>query len=333
MNQSPAIPACDAADAVAIPRAIPWMLLVLSTASLAAATPRAGIALDYAEFSALLQMLATAALLTAVASSRGVIGLSRAAELLETIALFLAITATCALASYASAAWSLDYADGWLARADAAIGFSWEVAYNFTASSRLLQIAGRCAYISIGITPLVILAVLVLTGRVGRARRFILAYWLTLAVTILFFPLAPAVGPMSAMNPDLITYMPISGVENNVVGHAVSIDAARAGTLGKLTVGSMIGIISFPSFHAAAAVLFMWAAWPVERLRWPVTLLNLAMLCSTIVEGNHYLVDLFAGIAVAAVAIRGSRAGRFTTSGATRATPAAGTAVKPCAAA
>ncbi len=75
------------------------------------------------------------------------------------------------------------------------------------------------------------------------------------------------------------------------------------------------GIISFPSVHAAVAVLCSWAAWPIRWIRFPLILWNTLMMLSAITEGGHYIVDIIAGIGVAgfsiAVVLNHSRNGRL----------------------
>jgi membrane-associated phospholipid phosphatase len=65
---------------------------------------------------------------------------------------------------------------------------------------------------------------------------------------------------------------------------------------------SFTGLITFPSYHAAAAVIFSWALWPT-RLRWPLLVVNVLMTASAIIVGSHYLIDIIAGCVVAAIAI------------------------------
>jgi membrane-associated phospholipid phosphatase len=60
-------------------------------------------------------------------------------------------------------------------------------------------------------------------------------------------------------------------------------------------------VITFPSLHAALAMIITAAVWPVRFLRWPIVVLNAAMLVATPVDGAHYLIDVLAGIAVAAL--------------------------------
>ena len=63
------------------------------------------------------------------------------------------------------------------------------------------------------------------------------------------------------------------------------------------------GIISFPSMHAAVAVIVPFALRWNKLLFFPVLLLDGLMLISAVPSGNHYLSDVLAGISVAAFAI------------------------------
>jgi len=72
----------------------------------------------------------------------------------------------------------------------------------------------------------------------------------------------------------------------------------REGTLRAVPLGDLRGVISFPSYHTAAAVLAIWAVWPVRFARWPMLILNVLMVASAPVEGAHYLVDIIGGALV-----------------------------------
>lgn len=63
------------------------------------------------------------------------------------------------------------------------------------------------------------------------------------------------------------------------------------------------GVISFPSFHAIWAVLVMYALWSNPLLRYPIFIVGLIILASTILTGWHYFMDVYAGIAVAILSI------------------------------
>ncbi|MEI7609953.1 MAG: phosphatase PAP2 family protein, partial [Rhodospirillaceae bacterium] len=58
------------------------------------------------------------------------------------------------------------------------------------------------------------------------------------------------------------------------------------------------GIVTFPSFHSALAVLLVWAARGLGRMIIPVAALNAVVLAVTPIYGGHYFVDVIAGITI-----------------------------------
>jgi hypothetical protein len=81
----------------------------------------------------------------------------------------------------------------------------------------------------------------------------------------------------------------------------------RAGTLRHLDLFGLAGIVTFPSFHAASAVLYAWALWPVRWIRPIAVAANGAMFASTPIDEGHYFSGLAAGVAVALVSIAVAR--------------------------
>jgi membrane-associated phospholipid phosphatase len=84
--------------------------------------------------------------------------------------------------------------------------------------------------------------------------------------------------------------------------------ALRDKTLGTIDFEAVNGIISFPSMHAAVAIIvpytLRWNRW----IFWPIAALDAVMLASAVPSGNHYLADVIAGVAVAVLAIACGRA-------------------------
>ncbi len=171
-----------------------------------------------------------------------------------------------------------------------------------------LPLAGKAmnyAYASIGVQPFVLLAALVFTGRIRRLRVFLLAWTATLACVIAIFPFVPAVGAYLHYG---IAQAEIPQVLVNVGWrHVDLLEPIRAGVLRDVHFYSFAGIVTFPSFHAAAAVLLAWGFWGVPYLRWPALALNLLMIVSSMPIGAHYVVDLAAGMALAWAALRASQ--------------------------
>lgn len=143
--------------------------------------------------------------------------------------------------------------------------------------------------------------VLALTARYVRLQLFMLAMGLALMVTILISTFAPAIGtyyglqlPAAAL-PDVNTSIYAAQLRD--------ILALRDGSLREIELFKLAGIVSFPSFHAASAVLYMWALWPVRGLGGVAASLNLLMIAATPVIGAHYMIDVIGGVAVATASI------------------------------
>ena len=79
--------------------------------------------------------------------------------------------------------------------------------------------------------------------------------------------------------------------------------ALRSGTLGPVRLDDLDGLITFPSFHATAVLLFTWAVWPLGRLRWAALALNLLVIATVPIDGAHYFVDVLGGAGVTALSL------------------------------
>jgi membrane-associated phospholipid phosphatase len=124
---------------------------------------------------------------------------------------------------------------------------------------------------------------------------------IALVVTTVISALVPAIGAFYGFGISIADYPVFNPGAFESALH--DIPRVRDGSLRVLDLGAITGIVTFPSFHAASAALYLWALWPVKWLR-PVTLFaNIAMLAATPLVGGHYFIDIFAGIAVAVVSI------------------------------
>jgi membrane-associated phospholipid phosphatase len=79
--------------------------------------------------------------------------------------------------------------------------------------------------------------------------------------------------------------------------------ALRSGTLGPLVFRAMTGVVTFPSFHTALAILVIYAIARTPIVAWPVILLNLLVIAATMPLGGHYLADVLCGGAIAVLSI------------------------------
>ncbi len=143
--------------------------------------------------------------------------------------------------------------------------------------------------------------VLALTARYVRLQVFMLAMSLALAVTIAISAVIPAIGTYYGLQLPAAHFPNIPSAV--YAGQLRDILALREGSLRQLELFYLSGVVSFPSFHAASAVLYMWALWPVRGIGGIAAALNLLMIAATPVIGAHYMIDVFGGIALAATSI------------------------------
>lgn len=171
--------------------------------------------------------------------------------------------------------------------------------------------------------------VLTLTARYVRLQLFMLAMSLALASTIAISALVPAIGTYYGLQLPAAHFPEINTAV--YAGQLRDILALRDGSLHELKLFMLSGIVSFPSFHAASAVLYMWALWPVRGIGGIVAALSLLMIAATPVIGAHYIVDVAGGIALAVASIWAAKAYLEWTSRASRvsAAPAASAVWQP----
>lgn len=201
------------------------------------------------------------------------------------LGMFVGFVMTFCAAIFASAA--LPLADAPLAAADAALfGFHREALTAFTAGHGWFRNGMAWIYLSLGFTPQILLALLFFTGRSDWGWTFSVATTLALAAAVCLSWLLPAYG---------VPPYPYRFVE--------VLDGLRAGHLRRLDPGLVTGLVTFPSLHAADAAVLAWFYAKLGRLAWPFVLLNVLMVGSAVVVGGHYVVDVIAGLVIAAGAI------------------------------
>jgi membrane-associated phospholipid phosphatase len=140
-------------------------------------------------------------------------------------------------------------------------------------------------------------AVIVLLGLGNRRRAlegFVLAFMLAALAALAIFVVMPACGPF--VQYDLTP----SHDQAIFLDHFLSL---RDGSRHVISYRGAEGLITFPSFHVAWALVIVWAV----RGRRPVFALSAALngllILSTMTTGWHYFADVLGGGAVAIVAI------------------------------
>jgi membrane-associated phospholipid phosphatase len=157
------------------------------------------------------------------------------------------------------------------------------------------------SYTLIKIILLAIPVVLALTSRFVRLQVFVFAFSVTLIMTLLISTFTPAVGTYYGLGVDPAQFTSLDA--SMYSAQLRDILALRDGSLRHLELFKITGVVSFPSFHAASAVLYIWALWPVRYVGGAAVVLNVLMMASTPVIGAHYIIDVFGGVALAVIGI------------------------------
>jgi len=211
------------------------------------------------------------------------------------------ITLLMAPFTYIVAAANFPMQDAALFRIDLAMGLDWLACVTFVNDRPLLADWVNFGYNFIRWPLFIIPVVLAATQQYRRLQEYTLAFALALVVTTAISTLVPALGVFQQLGLAITDFPNLN--PSAYLQPLVDLPAVRDGTLRELRIDALTGIITFPSFHAAAAILYGWALWHTRRLR-PIALVaNAIMLGATPIVGGHYFIDVLAGIVVAALAI------------------------------
>ncbi len=153
-----------------------------------------------------------------------------------------------------------------------------------------LRVASQAAYGSLWPLAITALFLPTLCGHSRDVRRYLLAASLSILFTLGMFALWPAVGPWTTE-----AFQP--GQMQTQIGAYLWSVKTRAVPAGP----ELNGIVSFPSFHVILAILATRALWGIGKLRVCSAVLCVGICISTVATGWHYVIDVFAGIAVAII--------------------------------
>lgn len=214
---------------------------------------------------------------------------------LKSLAVLVAFSAVYSMLMYALATGGRPLADAMLARADALLGLSAPEVVHWVDRRPTIALAMRLAYFSL--IPQTILAIVWLgfTGNRYNLDKFLLRFMLAGLITAIGFYLWPAKGTYGP-----VYHLPVPAYCQQCVDH---FDALRSGARTLVTWRDAEGLITFPSFHTIWAVLLIAAFFRCRVVFWPVAVLNVLVVVSTVTTGMHYFSDVIAGLAVSAVVI------------------------------
>ena len=212
---------------------------------------------------------------------------SACADFFSSVSQWMAFAVVGLVLTYFAASANLPLADPAFARLDAALGLRWDDLSDWTQQHGVLRSALWIAYVSGGTQiPVLFLIYCMRAPGVGSGELM----W-NFMVSLLIVTAISVVLPARAM-PGMIGR-----------DHIDVFLAVRNGGIPVLDRSMIAGLITFPSWHAAMAVIFMYSARTMKWLLAILAPLNVLIILATVPCGGHYFVDTVAGLAVAVVSI------------------------------
>ncbi len=215
---------------------------------------------------------------------------ARVSLILEFFALLLAAAAGLTMVIYMAAVSAGPLWDNAFLVWDRKLGFDWLTWFHFVAARPQLAALFRILYYGLSFQVLYFCIFMGVLGNVSRLKE---AFWLATAALLLTTIgswLMPALGPFEIFNlKSYGAFLP-------------EMEKLREGLPIYRSMGQMQGIVEFPSFHTTMALIMTYAFRNTGVIGWLVAAANLLMLPAIPVVGGHYLVDLFAGALVFALA-------------------------------
>lgn len=275
-----------------------WLILALMTISILAAQVSHRLSIDPVRAVPAAATILALGIAIAVGRNSGRPRLAAGATAFLQMTLFtlLGVVLAYALAANGGALW-----DDRLAAADHAIGFDWPVLRGrLDMVPPLVWLLGL-AYHSLVLQMVVVIVVLSALGKFDTLRTTVCAAIGAGFVTILISGITPAMGNLFDPANYLHLWPSVAWQEQGLI------TGLRDGSLRSLDLTMLMGIVSFPSFHATLAAIFIWAFGTVPRLAvagggWAVL-----TILATPVFGGHYGVDVIAGLLLAPPALIAAR--------------------------
>jgi membrane-associated phospholipid phosphatase len=222
---------------------------------------------------------------------------ARLATTLNSTAQILAFSTAAAPLSYVAASIARPVWDTTLMNWDKDLGLNWQTLLAVMNDYPELHRIFAFAYSNIISQVTIVIVALMLADRTLWLRRFVIAFVTTTLISILISVVIPAQGVWGYLHLTSHDYPAISPVTQDQ--HLSIFNGLRDGTRRLLTGEGTEGIITFPSMHAALALLFIFALWSIPATRWLGMAFNIIMILSTPIDGGHYFSDVIAGMVMA----------------------------------
>ena len=211
----------------------------------------------------------------------------RLADGVAATVLFLSLIQITAPMQYGAIALGRPFVDTWLDTADRWLGIDVAAVTAWTGQYRWLVAVLNVAYNSLVPQLLLPLVALAMTADRDRLWEYLWHLHISLIGALICLALWPTIYVFTYRQFDPL-------VAPALVQHVMSqLWSLHAGTFRVVELQDMQGLISFPSFHTAAAVAVTWSLRRQTRWLWmPVALLNVGLISATVLLGLHYVTDL-----------------------------------------
>ena len=213
---------------------------------------------------------------------------------------FSIINVSMLVLSYVAVAMDFPFQDRLFREADVALGFDWRGFAAFVTERPTLLYWLSWCYSMLDKQALLIGPLAALFLRFREFQIMILAWIIAAVATVIISVFLPA--KAAFFEHGVVEAMQQSMLVPSGYMHLTVIDGIRSGRLTD-PYAELVGIVAFPSFHAASGVMLAWMAWQMPVIRWPLLVINLGLIVATPVVGGHYLVDVIAGIVLGTCAI------------------------------
>ncbi|HWW89050.1 MAG TPA: phosphatase PAP2 family protein [Vicinamibacterales bacterium] len=209
------------------------------------------------------------------------------AEVIWVTFLLVLVTNVASPLQYGTVAVKSPYIDPWLSAADARMGVEVEVLAAWTRAHPAISVVATVVYNTF--QAQLVLAIFILAALRERERlwEFAFHFHVCLIVTVSALVIWPALGPAAYH------------------GFAPTVDMTRLveqvkgfheGTMTVVRFDDLQGLVSFPSFHVAGALIVTWAFRSRRGFFIPLLALNGGLVISTFITGVHYVVDVLAAV-------------------------------------
>ena len=222
-------------------------------------------------------------------------GRSKVAESLLAMLLLALLTNIVGPAQYVAVALRLPTVDPWLAAADSFLGLNVPALTQWTSGHPALAHSLVAAYFTLlpqFALPIVVFGIVQPDRR--RLWEYIFHFHFCLTATLLGVALLPAACAFSHYGFESLID------QTRFIAHFT---ALRDGAFHELRFNDIEGMISFPSFHVAGALMVTWAFRGRRGWLAPLVVLNTALIASTVLTGAHYGVDVLATLVLFAVSL------------------------------